>query len=139
MHPKTCVTNHGLIKLIVLDDLSQQGKNWEEFMQKRLDTTPKRKIETSEEAQEVKKDQPQPSKVRVNKNSVGKPIVDRRLKQRMRVSGHLESPSMPSNNKEVVEQKDKEKPQPEEPSSPGKNGTQPLLSKIDIIENKLES
>lgn len=32
-HPEACVTtNHGLIKLIVLDVLSQKGKNWEEFM-----------------------------------------------------------------------------------------------------------
>lgn len=29
VHPEMCVTNHGLIKFIVLNALSQQGKNWE--------------------------------------------------------------------------------------------------------------
>ena len=30
-HPEACVTNHGIINLIVLDALGQQGKTWEEF------------------------------------------------------------------------------------------------------------
>ena len=33
-HPKACVTNHELIKFIVLDALSQQGRSWEEFKRK---------------------------------------------------------------------------------------------------------
>ena len=38
-HPEACVTNHGLIKLIVLDALGQRGKTWEEFKRKRPRTS----------------------------------------------------------------------------------------------------
>lgn len=27
-HPKTCLTNHGLIKLIIIDSIEQQGSTW---------------------------------------------------------------------------------------------------------------
>lgn len=77
VHLETCVTNHGLIKLIVLDSLSWQCKNWQEFIRKRPRTTRRKQTETSEEAPEVTKEQPQPSIVRVNKRAVYKPIGDK--------------------------------------------------------------
>lgn len=42
VHPETCVTNHSLIKLIMLDALSCQGRKWEYFMRKKPRTTCKR-------------------------------------------------------------------------------------------------
>lgn len=38
-HPENYITNHDLIKLIVLDTLSHQGKSWDEFMRKKARTT----------------------------------------------------------------------------------------------------
>ena len=55
-------------------------------------------------------------KVRVGKGPVDKPISDKRIKQRIRVSGNPESPSMFKKNKEVAKQKDEEQSRPEEPS-----------------------
>lgn len=55
-HPETCVTNHCLIKLIVLDALSQQGKKWEEFMRKRPRTTCRMQTKTTGETPEVTKE-----------------------------------------------------------------------------------
>lgn len=31
-HLETCVTNHDLIKLIIMDALEHEGRSWEEFM-----------------------------------------------------------------------------------------------------------
>lgn len=46
-HPEACVTNHGLIKLIVLDSLGHKGKNWEEFKKKRSGTSRGKQTMTS--------------------------------------------------------------------------------------------
>jgi len=77
-------------------------------MRKNPRTTYRRQTKTSEEALVVTKEQPQPLTVRVGRRPVDKPIGDRKPKQKIRVSGHLESPSMSRKNEEAVEQKDKE-------------------------------
>ena len=46
-HPEACVTNHGIIKLIVLNALGQQGKIWEEFKRKRARTSQGKHTTTS--------------------------------------------------------------------------------------------
>ena len=71
-------------------------------MQKRLRTTRRRQKKTTGENPEVTKEKPLSSTVRVNKKSVDKLIGDRRPKQKIRVSGHPESPSMSIKDKEVV-------------------------------------
>lgn len=77
-HPEICVTNHGLINIIVLDTLSRQGRSWEEFMRNKAKTTSRKQIGMSEDAVTAEtKEQPQPSKVRVAKRPVEKPIDDR--------------------------------------------------------------
>ena len=45
--PEACVTNHGLIKLIVLDALGRQGKSWEEFKRKIPRASPRKQTMTS--------------------------------------------------------------------------------------------
>ena len=67
------------------------------------------------ETPELTKEKLQPSIVRISKNSVDKPISDRRLKQGIRVNGHPKSPSTSSKNKEAVENKDEEQAQLEKP------------------------
>jgi len=48
---KNCITNHGLIKLIMLYDLSHQGKISDEFMINKARTTRRKRFGTSKEAQ----------------------------------------------------------------------------------------
>lgn len=45
-HPKTCVTNHGLIKLIIMDDLECQVWSWEDFMSRKMRNSHQRQAET---------------------------------------------------------------------------------------------
>lgn len=75
------------------------------------------------ETPEEKKEQPQPSTVRISKKSVKRTIGDRRPKQMIRVSRHPKSPSTSKKNKEVVEYKDEKQDQAEKPPPPRKSET----------------
>lgn len=72
-------------------------------MRKKAKTTHKKQIGMLEEAPTTTKEQPQPLTVRVGKRPINKPIGDWWPNQRIRVSRHVESPSMSKNNKEAVE------------------------------------
>jgi len=71
-------------------------------MRKKARTTRKKQTGTSKEAPIETKELPRPSKVRVGRWPVDKPIGNRQPKKIIRVSGHLEFPSMSRKNKEVV-------------------------------------
>jgi len=47
VHMENCITNHGLIKLIIMDALECQGRSWEEFMSRRMRTSCWKQDETS--------------------------------------------------------------------------------------------
>lgn len=68
-------------------------------MRKKARNTHRKQPWTSEEARVETMEQSQRLKVRVGKRPVDKPISDKRPKQRIRVSRHLESPSMSKKNK----------------------------------------
>ena len=89
-HPEACVTNHRLIKLIVLDALGQQGKTWEEFKIKRPRTSRGKQAMTSGRSQAKVETQTQPAGVRIGKKPIDELIGDRIPKQRMKVSIPIE-------------------------------------------------
>ena len=53
IHPEAYITNHGLIKLIVLDALEQQGRNWDEFISQKERSSWKRETKISDVLKET--------------------------------------------------------------------------------------
>jgi len=52
VHLESCVTNHGLIKLIVFDALEREGKSWEAFMSRKTRTSSWKKVEIPDDVVE---------------------------------------------------------------------------------------
>lgn len=142
-HPKSCVTNHELIELIVLDALERQGKSWEEFMSRKIRTSRWRKAEIPDDApREFRETEAQGKSLggRIEKISLETLIGSRILKKRVKVNSQPE-PSPPSRkdpnkHKDTGKQKEGERAHLEEVPLPGKDETQLLLHKIENLEKE---
>ena len=75
-HPEACMTNHGLIKLIVIDALGKQGKTWEEFKRKMPRTSRGKQTKTSGGIQAELETQTRLARVRIAKKPIDEPIGD---------------------------------------------------------------
>ena len=105
-HPETCVTNHGLIKLIVLDALNQKGMSSKDFKRKRPRTSQGKQDGTLGEIREEARSQTWYSKVGIEKRPLDKPIGDKRPKQRVKVNMPAEPSSTTEEQEEAEELKE---------------------------------